>query len=134
MQPDEGQMTRAILWDMDGTLIDSEPVHGKAFDAAVAELGLSFPPHFHDQLLGRSSAEVHAAVAAKMNRPFSYQDWMALKWGHFLRHADDMHRRDSLADIAVQKAAEGLPMALVSNSTADGVVSQRISSGHFSSI
>ncbi|MFD1795927.1 HAD family phosphatase [Paracoccus aurantiacus] len=114
-------MTRAILWDMDGTLIDSEPVHAAAFDESVAALGLSFPPDFHDRLLGRSSAEVHQAVAEKAGPDFTYQDWMDLKWGHFTRHADNIRRRDSVADIAVAKAREGLPMAVVSNSTADEV-------------
>lgn len=113
-------MKRAILWDMDGTLIDSEPAHAAAFDEAVAELGLSFPPNFHERLLGRSSAEVHKAVAEQAP-DLTYEQWMARKWGHFVGHARKVNRRDSLANIAVKKAAEGLPMALVSNSTADEV-------------
>ncbi|MBA4489482.1 HAD family phosphatase [Paracoccus sp. S1E-3] len=113
-------MRRAILWDMDGTLIDSEPAHAAAFDEAVVEMGLSFPPNFHDQLLGRSSAEVHKAVAEQAP-DLTYEDWMARKWAHFVGHARQVHRRDSVANIAVTKAAEGLPMAVVSNSTADEV-------------
>lgn len=113
-------MTRAILWDMDGTLIDSEPAHAAAFDEAVAELGLSFPPNFHERLLGRSSAEVHQAVAEQAPG-LTYEQWMATKWGHFVGHARKVHRRDSLANIAVSEAARGLPMAVVSNSTADEV-------------
>ena len=113
-------MKRAILWDMDGTLIDSEPAHAAAFDEAVAELGLSFPPNFHERLLGSSSAEVHKAVAEQAP-DLTYEQWMDRKWGHFVGHARKVHRRDSLANIAVAKAAEGLPMALVSNSTANEV-------------
>lgn len=30
----------AILWDMDGTFLDSEPAHTAAFHEAVSELGL----------------------------------------------------------------------------------------------
>ncbi|NHF72275.1 HAD family hydrolase [Paracoccus xiamenensis] len=119
-EPDK-MMKRAILWDMDGTLIDSEPAHGAAFDKSVAELGLTFPADFHDRLLGSSSVEVHAAVAEKAGPDFTYDDWMGLKWGHFVDQIAKVQRRKSLADIAEAKAAQGLPMAVVSNSTADEV-------------
>jgi beta-phosphoglucomutase-like phosphatase (HAD superfamily) len=31
---------RGILWDLDGTLVDSEPAHSAAFDAALRDFGL----------------------------------------------------------------------------------------------
>ncbi len=51
----------AILWDMDGTLVDSEPVHAMAFDAAVQALDLNVPDGFHDRLIGQSGEQVHSA-------------------------------------------------------------------------
>lgn len=114
-------MTRAILWDMDGTLIDSEPAHDAAFDDAAAELGLALPPGFHDLLLGTAAEDVHRALVDQTDIALSYPAWMALKWRHYQRHAASVHRRARVADLAVELAARGVPMALVSNSTADEV-------------
>lgn len=114
-------MNRAILWDMDGTLIDSEPAHGAAFDDAVAELGLAVPPGLHGQFLGASLQDLHSALVDQTGLDMSYADWAALKWRHYQRHAASVHLRAPVADLAIDLAARGVPMALVSNSTADEV-------------
>ena len=36
-------MTRAVLFDVDGTLIDSNDAHAKAWVAALAEAGFQIP-------------------------------------------------------------------------------------------
>ncbi len=37
-------MIKAIAWDIDGTLIDSEPVHHKALMAVSARYGVHIAP------------------------------------------------------------------------------------------
>lgn len=108
---------RAILWDMDGTVLDSEPAHEAAFDGAVEELGLTLPAGFHDGLLGASGDQVHAALV-RAGLALSFEAWTALKARHYAQHGGRITRRLPSAEIARALSAEGVPQALVSNSTA----------------
>jgi len=112
---------RAVLWDMDGTLLDSEPAHEASFDDAMAELGLSVPAGFHDGLLGQSADRVHGALVEATGAGLPLDGWLALKWRHFRRRAAMIVPRAGVARLAEDLAVLGVPMAVVSNSTADEV-------------
>jgi beta-phosphoglucomutase len=51
-RPDDGELyvcvARAVLWDMDGTLVDSEELHWRAWRETMADEGISIT---HDQFL-----------------------------------------------------------------------------------
>ncbi|WP_415183981.1 HAD family hydrolase [Phaeovulum sp.] len=112
---------RAVLWDMDGTLVDSEPVHARAFAGAVKELGLTLPEGFTEGLIGSSAEQVHRAMVAQTGTEISLADWLTLKWRHYKAHSTNIPRRESVSRVAEALAARGVPMAVVSNSTADEV-------------
>ncbi|WP_289041933.1 HAD family phosphatase [uncultured Aliiroseovarius sp.] len=113
---------RAILWDMDGTLIDSEPVHGLAFDAAIRALGLIIPDGFHDDQIGADGEHVFQALVDQTGISMGLDAWLALKWHHFCDHADRIERREPVSRVAEKLAAQNTPMAVVSNSTPEEVV------------
>ena len=119
----------AILWDLDGTLVDSEPAHAAAFDAALAELGLSVQPDFHARMLGVNEAGVYEALVAETGAVISRADWGRRKWSHYQRHAAAIRRRAGVADVAVALSARGIPAAVVSNSTADEVAVALVATG-----
>lgn len=111
---------RAVLWDMDGTLLDSEPAHEAAFRAALASLGLSVPSGFQHGLLGASADLVHARLVAETGAALTLEAWVACK-GRAFRAALGTIRRLPAADLAQRLRAQGVPSALVSNSTAEEV-------------
>lgn len=111
----------AILWDMDGTLINSEPAHETAFHAAVEALGLDIPPGTHDTLLGSSVIEVHQKIVELTGANLTLQDWQAVKWQHYQQLADGIQLMKHSRTILDRYAARNVPMALVSNSTRDEV-------------
>ncbi len=45
-------MIRAVLFDMDGLIVDTEPIHFKAFQAYMREFGIDMPESMMPQLLG----------------------------------------------------------------------------------
>lgn len=58
---------RALILDFDGTIVDSEPLHGEALTSVLAPLGLSLPP---DGCIGLPDADAFHAVFAHAGRPF----------------------------------------------------------------
>ncbi len=111
----------AILWDMDGTLINSEPAHEAAFDAAVEALGLAIPAGTHDALLGSSFIEVHQKIVELTGTDLTLSDWQAVKWQHYQQLAGGIQLMQHSRAILDVYTAKGMPMALVSNSTRDEV-------------
>src|SRR3954465_3457093 len=62
-------MIEAVLWDIDGTLLDSEPYHFKSLVAVCEAHGQTLPKSEYDHLLGRSMAEVYAMLNAVQPLP-----------------------------------------------------------------
>ncbi|MEZ5535865.1 MAG: HAD family phosphatase [Thiolinea sp.] len=112
---------KAILWDMDGTLINSEPVHEKAFAEAVAALGLVIPPDTHDSLLGSSNVEVHQKLVELTGTALTLDEWREVKWQYYRDNAAEIKIMPHSRAILDKFTARGTPMALVSNSTRDEI-------------
>ncbi len=111
----------ALLWDLDGTLVDSEPVHGLAFAGAIAELGLTVAEDFFARTLGVNEARVHEMLVAETGTDLDLDAWRSLKWEHYQRHTDAITRRPGVADVALDWTAQSTPTGVVSNSTAEEV-------------
>ena len=54
----------AIIFDMDGVIVDSEPIHQRVERALFEELRLPVSPVEHDSYMGTSSPDMFAAIAA----------------------------------------------------------------------
>jgi HAD superfamily hydrolase (TIGR01509 family) len=71
---------RAVIFDMDGVIVDSEPLHEQAFLEVMRELGYG---HNHgiefDDYVGRSDFELWEEFIAKNKPPHSLEDLMAMK-------------------------------------------------------
>ena len=54
----------AVIFDMDGVLVDSEPLHKKAKELAFAEIGIVMPESFYDAYKGSTDEVVMREIAA----------------------------------------------------------------------
>ena len=61
---------RAVVFDMDGTLVDSEPLYREAFINAGSELGVQVTEAFHDSLVGLSSRDRVPLLLAEFGAGF----------------------------------------------------------------
>ena len=107
---------KAVLWDMDGTLIDSEPVAVEALRRAMAEAGLPDVPGLHDLVVGRAADDIHAWFVRDFGLDLDPVTWELAKLHHHFAAADRLVGfADALAAFAAIEAA-GTGQAIVSNS------------------
>lgn len=80
-----GGKIRGVVFDMDGVIVDSEPLHEKAFHDVFAELGyakthgMDFPAYY-----GRSDRALWEDFVAKHHPPQSLPELIALKQNRLL--------------------------------------------------
>jgi HAD superfamily hydrolase (TIGR01509 family) len=108
---------KAVIFDMDGVIVNSEPHHEHAFRLVFDELGYgqSHGIHFPDYI-GRSDNLVWHDFIAKHQPPFSLEEMAARKQARVL----DLMRTakpifDGLPEL-VTKLAERYPLAVASGS------------------
>jgi HAD superfamily hydrolase (TIGR01509 family) len=107
---------RAVLWDMDGTLIDSEHIAVEALRRAMAEVGLPVPADLHDRVVGRAADELYAWFVRDFGLSLVPVAWELRKHFHHFRASDRLKGFAPAIDAFRHLEAAGVPQAVVSNS------------------
>lgn len=64
-------MIRGLLFDLDGVLVNTNPLHARAWQELAEELGIPFTPADQEAFLGISRAQCLEILLKKGNRlPF----------------------------------------------------------------
>ncbi|WP_315918486.1 HAD family phosphatase [Mesorhizobium sp. SP-1A] len=109
-------MPQAVFWDMDGTLVDSEPLHDAALVSAMKSVGLSPPDDLHQRVLGQTAAHVYAMMRDEFGLSLPFEEWIALKYNFYLTNVGGLQPRPGAIEIYKELRARGVPQAVVSNS------------------
>jgi HAD superfamily hydrolase (TIGR01509 family) len=107
---------RAILFDMDGTLVDSEPLHQHALAAVLAHEGVMAPPGFDEASTGLSMQAAYALLRANSTLQLDYDTLVAAKYAAFLAGAGTLQLRHGAAEAIALARRMARAYAIVSNS------------------
>lgn len=107
---------RAIYWDMDGTLLDSEPLHEQALVAALRSAGIEPPPDLHERVIGRAAYPVYEMLRDEFGLSLPFDEWIVRKYEHYLPNVDGIRPRPGAVEIFGEANERGLAQAVVSNS------------------
>ena len=81
---------KAVFWDMDGTLVDSEPLHEAALVAALRSVGIAPPTNLHDRVLGVAAWPVYEMLRDQFGLGLPFDDWIVRKYDHYLPLAETL--------------------------------------------
>ena len=107
---------RAVAWDIDGTLIDSEPLHQRALIAASAAFGVDLTDLEPEAFLGVHAIDIWKALETRFPARASFDAWIAALEGYYVEHAGELKSNPGALDAMRELAARGVAQACVSNS------------------
>ncbi|BDQ35761.1 phosphatase [Pseudodesulfovibrio nedwellii] len=112
----------AVLFDMDGVLFDSEPIHEKIFIEYAAELGVVCPPEEYRHLIGTSSVSQWQFMKEKYQLKATPQEMSDAKMEHyktFLGATKGLLPIPGIVSLLNDLKAQSIPFALASSNTTD---------------
>ena len=108
----------AVLFDMDGLLVDTEPLWLETETAVMARLGAPWSPQDQQALLGGSMERTVSYLLGKATRPVPPETVARWMLDGMLDRARDgqVVVRPGVRELVAEVAAAGLPHALVTSS------------------
>lgn len=109
---------RAIVFDFDGVIADSEPLHFQAFKEILAEVGLALTEHdYYERYLGFDDVGVFEAVSKERDLGWS-ASWVGRLTARKAERLEALERNRSMlfpgAEAFIRTAGEAVPLAIAS--------------------
>ena len=74
---------KAVLFDMDGVIVDTEPLHRKAYYQMFADLGITVSADLYSTFTGAATKKVCETLIEKYQLKQSPDELAAIKRKHF---------------------------------------------------
>lgn len=107
---------KAVLWDMDGTLVDSEPLHDESIRMVGEALGYPVSQEIVDEALGVGHRHCYDIIQKYLNMPVDFDTWMAKVEKTYLDSTSRIIPRTNTVEVVKALHARGIKQAIFSNS------------------
>jgi HAD superfamily hydrolase (TIGR01509 family) len=112
----EPDVERAVLWDLDGTLVDSEPLHEQTLIESLGREDIAAPDDLHERVVGLPATRIHAHFAEHHGLKAPFAEWSRFRCLRYLEQAPRLRPRVGALDLFHELQACGVAQAIVSNS------------------
>lgn len=113
------KQVKAVIFDMDGVIIDSEPIHSRVKMDTFAHFGIPFNAEDLARYMGRTSAAIFKETLAKCGRTdIQPEDMAAYKHAHYLEILQSGEIAPVKGSVELIKSLHeaGIPLALATSS------------------
>ena len=117
---EQGENMQGFIFDMDGVIIDSEPIHSRVKLDTLQHFGLSFVPADLAKYMGRTSRAMFTDVIREQQRQdLDVEMVTAYKHQHYLdilAHGDDIGPVAGAVELIRSLHGAGVPLGLATSS------------------
>jgi HAD superfamily hydrolase (TIGR01509 family) len=108
-----------VIFDMDGLLVDSEPLYMRSWQQAASELGFTLTAEFYHSLLGLPESDCESAIISAFGSSFPMREfrarWKQL-WSGFVE-AGELHPKAGAPQLLQALQAARTPLAVATSSS-----------------
>ncbi|QQY80324.1 HAD superfamily hydrolase (TIGR01509 family)/HAD superfamily hydrolase (TIGR01549 family) [Keratinibaculum paraultunense] len=106
---------KAIIFDMDGVIIDSEPLHCKLEREILKELGGKITEEEHNAFIGTTDYHMWSILKEKFNIKKPVDEIIQMKKERFIKNIHMLNLVDNVEEFIEKLHKKGYPMGLASS-------------------
>ena len=120
----ENAMLKGVIFDMDGVLVNSEPVHYRAYLMALDKWGKTFTYEEYKKYIGTTNAVIIEGLIKKFDLSVSVGEFNEIMKGYkaFLYERDGYPGVDGVPETLASLKAAGYSLAVASSSPYENIV------------
>ncbi|AZI67267.1 HAD family phosphatase [Kaistella daneshvariae] len=111
---------KAVLFDMDGVIVDTEPLHRKAYFKMFDDLGIVVPEDLYTTFTGAATKKVCSILIEKYNLKNTVDELAAIKrkyFKYFFYHDEDFALLPGVEDLIKNYFENGIKLVLASSAS-----------------
>ncbi len=112
------EMLKAVIFDMDGVIIDSEPMHNKAYHDMFDEVGIDVSKELYESFTGQSTINICKRLCDHFNLDQAPETLVQRKrhyFKHFFEHNSSLGLIDGVLELIKDYHSNGLTLVLGSS-------------------
>ena len=113
-------MLKAILFDMDGVIVNTEPLHHKAYYHMFSDVNIEVSDNLYASFTGQSTMAICKELCKQFNLPLAPETLVEIKRDHFkylFENDTELALIDGVLDLIKDYHSNGLTLVLASSAS-----------------
>ena len=117
-------MFKAVLFDMDGVIVDTEPLHHNAYHQMFNDVNIEVSDDLYESFTGQSTFAICKQLVSHFNLPLSPYTLVDIKRDHFkylFENDKSLALIDGVLDLIKDYHSNGMTLVLASSASMDNI-------------